>query len=281
MKRFFFGTCISAATLLFSAVITWGDDALRDTPYFSAMPSDHVGDAGDKEFDAYSFPDGKKNVTVEGRLWRKQYWLRENARQSSELQIMRNYSNAVKDMGGTVLLEGACSDCEADACSGKTMTGKVTKDDKELWVAVIPCNDGSDYTLVVVEQEAMRQDVSANDMLDALNTQGFVALYINFDTNKAAIKPESQPIIEQVVKLLKNNPSLAVSIEGHTDNTGNPAKNRELSKQRAESVVNALTRQGIAAKRLNAVGWGQEKPAAENKTEEGKAKNRRVEIVKK
>ncbi|MBI5101859.1 MAG: OmpA family protein [Nitrospirae bacterium] len=281
MKQFVLLVCFSMAIFLSLNATSRGDDDLRDTPYFSAMPNYYVGDAADKEFDTYSFPDGKKNIAVEGKLWKKQYWLRENARQASELQIMKNYSNAVKSMGGKVLLEGQCSDCDAGGCSGNTMTGTVSKGGREIWIAAIPCNDGADYTLVVVEKEAMKQDVTANEMLEALNQQGFVALHINFDTGKAAIKPESQPLVDQVAKLLKNNPSLTVSIEGHTDNVGNSAKNKELSKQRAESVVNALTKQGIAAKRLSAAGWGQEKPVADNKTEEGKAKNRRVEIVKK
>ena len=72
-----------------------------------------------------------------------------------------------------------------------------------------------------------------------------------------------------------------MSVEGHTDNTGTAERNKTLSQERAQSVVNALKAAGIDKKRLNAVGWGQEKPMADNKTEEGKAKNRRVEIVKK
>jgi OOP family OmpA-OmpF porin len=255
-------------------------DGLRDTPYFSAMPSYYVGDATDREFDAHDFFDGKKLLTVEGKYWKKQYWLKEGARQSSEIQIVRNYAGAVKSMGGKVLVAGVCSDCEARGCSGNIMTGNVTRGASELWVQVIPCNDGTDYTLIVVEKEAMKQDVTANDMLDALNKQGFIALYINFDTNKASIKPESRPIVGQVMQLLNENPALKVSIEGHTDSTGAPAKNKTLSRQRAESVMDALVKQGINAKRLSSAGWGQEKPMADNKTDEGKAKNRRVEIVK-
>jgi OmpA-OmpF porin, OOP family len=256
-------------------------DGLKDTQYFSAMPSYYVGEATDREFDAHDFFDGKKTLAVEGKYWKKQYWLKENARQSSEIQIIRNYAAAVKSMGGKVLIAGVCSDCEARGCSGNIMTGKVTKGASELWVQVIPCNDGTDYTLVVVEKETMKQDVTANDMLEALNKQGFVALYINFDTNKASVKPESRPIVDQIMQLLKENPALKVGIEGHTDSTGAPAKNKTLSKQRAESVLDALVKQGIDSKRLSATGWGQEKPMADNKTDEGKAKNRRVEIVKK
>ena len=140
-------------------------------------------------------------------------------------------------------------------------------------------NDGEGYDLTVLEKKGMEQDITANAMLDALNKDGFIALYINFDTNKATIKPESKPIVDQIVLLLKHNLTLKVSVEGHTDNTGAPARNKTLSQERAQSVMNALTTAGID-KRLSAVGWGQDKPMADNKTEEGKAKNRRVEIVK-
>ena len=272
--------------ILLSAVITdvafsEEEGALRDTPYFSAMPGYYVGEAADKEFDAYSFPDGKKNVRVEGRLWRKQYWLKENGRQASDLQIIRNYSNAIKAIGGKVLLEGTCSDCEASGCSGNIVTGKATKGTKELWITLYPCNDGSDYTLVIIEKEAMKQDVTANDMLSALNSEGHIALHINFDTGKSVIKEESLPVIGEIVTLMKNNPDISLTIEGHTDNTGDAKSNRALSENRARSVVNALADRGIETQRLSSAGFGQEKPVADNKTEEGRAKNRRVELVKK
>jgi outer membrane protein OmpA-like peptidoglycan-associated protein len=118
-------------------------------------------------------------------------------------------------------------------------------------------------------------------MEDELNKSGFVTLHINFETGKSDIKPESQTIIDQVADMLKANDSLNVSIEGHTDNVGTPAFNKTLSENRAKSVMNAIIARGIEKSRLSAKGWGQEKPIGDNKTEEGRAKNRRVEIVKK
>jgi len=116
--------------------------------------------------------------------------------------------------------------------------------------------------------------------LDALNSDGFIALEILFDTGKSTIKSESQAIIDEIYKLLKENPSLKVSIEGHTDNVGNSENNKKLSENRAKAVVDALVAKGINQQRLSAVGHGQERPVADNRTEEGRAKNRRVEIVK-
>jgi outer membrane protein OmpA-like peptidoglycan-associated protein len=161
------------------------------------------------------------------------------------------------------------------------MVGKVTKGGNELWIEVAPFNDGNDYYLTLVVKEAMKQDVTASDMFDALNREGHIALYINFDTGKSTIKPESKPIIEQITQMMKENPGLKIGVEGHTDNVGNPKSNKTLSDERAKSVVAAIAAQGIDTKRLSAAGYGQDKPIADNKTEEGRAKNRRVELVKK
>jgi OmpA-OmpF porin, OOP family len=110
---------------------------------------------------------------------------------------------------------------------------------------------------------------------------GFIALDIHFDTGKAEILPESRPIIDEIVSLMKKRPNLRVGVEGHTDNTGNPAANKTLSIARAKAVAAAIADAGINSNRLDPVGYGQERPIADNRTEEGRAKNRRVELVKK
>ena len=120
----------------------------------------------------------------------------------------------------------------------------------------------------------------SNDILTALNNDGRIALYITFETGKSDIKPESQTIIDQIVEMLKSNPSLKISIEGHTDNVGTPTTNKTLSENRANAVKNALITKGTDKSRLSSKGFGQDNPISDNNTEEGKAKNRRVEIVK-
>jgi len=126
----------------------------------------------------------------------------------------------------------------------------------------------------------MKQDVTASSILETLNRNGHVGLYINFDFGKSTIKPESQPIIVQIVDMLKANPEIALSVEGHTDNVGNAKSNQKLSEERAKAVVASLVANGIDRKQLSSLGYGQEKPIAENTTEDGRAKNRRVELVK-
>jgi OmpA-OmpF porin, OOP family len=268
--------------LVFCMVVRAQDDQFKDTPYLSGMPNYKIIDAADREFDNYNFFNGKSCTTVEGKKFSRSYTLKEGAKQASDLQVSRNYAAAVRNMGGSVLFEGVCenADCAAN-CGYQMVVGKILKNNSETWVEVVPFNEGNDYYITIVVKEAMKQDVTASAMLDALNKQGFIALYINFDTGKSTIKPESKPIINQIVELLKSNPDLKLSIEGHTDNVGNPKSNKTLSEERARSIFAAIVAQGIDGARLSSTGHGQDKPLADNSTEEGRAKNRRVDLVKK
>ncbi len=142
---------------------------------------------------------------------------------------------------------------------------------------------GYEYDLTIIEKEAMKQEVAidAAAMASSIADSGSVAIYgINFDTAKSDIKPESEPAIDEIAKLLTSNPTLKVYIVGHTDMVGDAASNVKLSQARAQSVIGALvSKHGIAAARLLAFGNGPYAPVASNKTDDGRAKNRRVELV--
>ncbi len=147
-------------------------------------------------------------------------------------------------------------------------------------------NPGEPTVVVdVVSSKAVKMDmvfVKAADMADALATKGFVDLYgIYFDVDKTDVKPESSATLDEVASLLKIDRSLKLEISGHTDNTGQAAHNQKLSKGRAAAVVQALvTKYGIDPHRLVAKGYGDSKPVAPNTTDDGRAKNRRVELRK-
>ena len=128
----------------------------------------------------------------------------------------------------------------------------------------------------------MRIAQGAVPLYDRLTTDGKIVTYaITFDTGKASIKPESMVEINRIAELMKKDTSLKFEVQGHCDATGSDAVNDPLSQQRAEAIVAALVEQGIAQARLTAVGKGSHSPIADNSTDEGRAKNRRVEFVKK
>jgi outer membrane protein OmpA-like peptidoglycan-associated protein len=138
--------------------------------------------------------------------------------------------------------------------------------------------------LEVVETKAMETEkvtVNAEAMAKDLGRTGHVSIYgIYFDTDKAEIKPGSEPTLKEMAKLLRENPGLKVYIVGHTDNVGSLTYNLDLSQRRAESVVKALvTLHGADRNRMVAKGVGPLSPVAPNKNEEGRGKNRRVELV--
>jgi len=144
-------------------------------------------------------------------------------------------------------------------------------------------NKGGYYYQTIVTEKAMAQEVTADasSLNDELNKSGHVAVYgIHFATGQAVILPDSEAILQQIVKLLQNNPGLKLRVEGHTDNQGNAAANQTLSEKRAQAVVAWLSGHGVAAARLAAKGFGASKPVADNANDDGRAKNRRVELAK-
>jgi OOP family OmpA-OmpF porin len=245
------------------------EEGCKDHPLLSRMKGFYISFC-ESNFDAVEFYVGEdKTEKIEGQKTLISYRLMEGAATPSELQILRNYANAVKATGGTVVYQTDIYICL-----------KIVRGASQVWVAVEPANSGTVYDLTILEVGEMAQEVTAGDMLAALNKDGRIALEIHFDTGKATIKPESQKIVGEIAALLKGNPGLQVSIEGHTDNTGTPQGNKTLSDARAQAVVEAVVALGVEASRMGAVGWGQDTPVADNATEEGRAKNRRVEVVK-
>lgn len=189
---------------------------------------------------------------------------------------MRNYTNAIKKIGGQILYE-----FEDGGSQNAIM--KLVKSGQEVWAHVSAAANGT-YNLQIIEKQAMKQDVvaDASSMANSIKETGKVAVYgIYFDTGKSTLKPESQPTLEEIGKLLKTNPGMKLYVVGHTDNTGVFDANMKLSMDRATSVVNALvTQHSVNASSLKACGNGPTSPVASNDNEEGRALNRRVELVK-
>ena len=266
--------------LLLSAGIGFAADArgCADHPLFNRMSGFEIFECK-KTYDQLIIkmvndPKSDKNLRPEGDLTTLKYIFKKTSGSQtapSDLSVMRNYQNAAKQKGGTVLVERP----------GYTALKFVRQGAGNVYAVVSTSNGGYRLQIDVLEEKAMKQEITANLMWEKLQKDGFISLHINFDTNKATIKPESMPLVQQIVDLMKGQPNLKVSIEGHTDSQGNAAANKTLSLNRAKAVASAVAAGGIRADRMQTVGWGQEKPVADNRTEEGRAANRRVELVKK
>ncbi len=289
-----------AIGLLACAPVLAQEDAegCKDHPLFTRFPNMYLGGCESSQFDLRKFPVGPpandhtlKSVDVEGPVQWLGYNLKEGATPPSGLQIMRNFENAAKMGGGTV--EGqwpgwckAMYDPEGmprmgNGCTSYALTMKFVRGGQETWVFLQAAEREGNYQLTISEREAMKQDVSVNELADKLTKDGFVTLYVNFDTGKSTIKPDSAQTLDDAAAALKVAATLRVEVAGHTDNVGTPEANLRLSQDRAKAVMTALVERGIKADRLTAKGYGQTTPIADNRTEEGRAKNRRVELVKK
>jgi outer membrane protein OmpA-like peptidoglycan-associated protein len=246
----------------------------KDHPLLSRMPNFWISDYKDTEFDSHKFiGQDKKQVSIEGHKYYIGYRLNKGAAEPGELKIRRNIQDALKKIGGKVVF---------DDNFNKISTIVLQKEGKETWVEVRSYNNM--YRLSIVEKEIMKQEVVANAeaMGNDINSTGHVSIYgIYFDTGKSEIKPESDAAISEIAKLLENNGALKLYVVGHTDNVGSFDSNMKLSKDRADAVAKALTgKHGVAAARLKPYGVASLSPVTSNDTEDGKAKNRRVELVK-
>ena len=252
----------------------------KDFPGITRMPNTWLQTYNHLKFDAFKFPvatvhNQNQYQSIEGERYFIRYNVKNGFERTSALQEVRNYENAVKAAGGQVMWD------LIDGAGNVEATLKLHKGSSEVWVYLNAYT--GQYELNIIEKQAMAQEVTvdAAAMASSISDTGSVAIYgINFDTAKSDIKPDSEPAIDEIAKLLTNNPTLKVYIVGHTDMVGDAASNVRLSQARAQSVITALvSKHSIAAARLVAFGNGPYAPVASNKTDDGRAKNRRVELV--
>ena len=270
---FLITACVSA-----SAFAQQDYEDCKDSPMFPKRLTNYFISECTKNFNEAEFVLSENGNTIrkEGTMTMIRYDFNEeaNKQQPSTLQILRNFENAVKSIGGITVFQSA-----EDAVG----TYKLIKNGAETTWIKVECSGVSNsqtYKLTIIQLEAMQQEMTSADIFTALEAVGRIALSINFETGKSVIKPESEKIIDEIVEMLKANPTLKIAIEGHTDNVGNPTANQTLSEERAKLVMATLIAKGIDKTRLSSKGFGQTKPVADNTTAEGQTKNRRVEIVK-
>jgi outer membrane protein OmpA-like peptidoglycan-associated protein len=226
----------------------------------------------------FTWPGGSRSVL--GRKTEVIYRAADAAQRAEPRYVAANYANALRKLPGAKLLLDP-----ARSTLGDRVVASVPVEGREAWVWV-----GSDsavvggrwetYKVIVVASDEAVQVVTARALLDALSKDGFATLYINFETGRWDLPAAARPTIDEIAGLMRREGGLKLSVEGHTDNVGQPAANRALSENRARAVREAIEAAGIPAARLRSAGYGSERPIADNRTEEGRSRNRRVELVK-
>ncbi len=307
LKNFFLFLIL--ATMLLNLAPSYAQQDVpgsKDHPIISRYPGSYIYQYDQKEFDEFEillsstkmyqgedYVKRAKRERIEGKVTRIGYQAPKNR---SVLEVFKNYEEAIKRANFDILYSASGKDLSINDflnryftfrpgwsegksfyLSAKDRTGNVI-----ISVCVLPGWDGPVVLLGIVEKKRMETGlITAKDIYERIKSEGKVAIYgIYFDFNKADIKPESKPTIEEIAKFLKEHLEIKLYVAGHTDNIGKLEYNMELSKRRAEAVVKELTEKyGIAKDRLKPFGVGPLAPVSTNKTEEGRAKNRRVELV--
>lgn len=239
----------------------------KDSPLITRMPGSTIIRCDDKDFEQDDFPlDGNKKKHLEGEYHHLAYAPKQG---ETPIHAYRNIEAALKQAGFTVDYENS--------------PNLLTAHHGTTWYYLAMHNNGG-YEQVIMTEKQMVQEMTANAaaLSSGLASNGHAVVNgILFDTGKAEVKPESAPALAEVVKLLKQDPKLRIYVVGHTDNVGTLTANVELSRQRAAAVVRELTtKYGVAASSLQAFGNGPYAPVTSNDSEDGRALNRRVELVK-
>jgi outer membrane protein OmpA-like peptidoglycan-associated protein len=214
--------------------------------------------------------DDTNDVSVEGALYDVNYMV-DGDTPESDLAIQQNYRDALAKLGAQILYT-----------DDSTTTARLERDGRTIWLKI--ASQQTEVEVTAIDEKpfaASIQPPTADAMKAALDKDGHVALYVNFDFNKATLRPDAKPVIDQVAALLKNDAALKLEVDGYTDNVGADDYNVKLSQARAAAVVAALKTEGADVSRLSSNGFGPANPIADQSTAEGRAKNRRVELVKK
>lgn len=250
-----------------------------------------------KEFDICFFPINGVMTPFEGKLY-KTFVSPKQGEEFSQHFFEKSMADYLQSIGAVKVFDGEITKEEYErynkqdpnkggegdmVYAGQNMKFWVlrTKDKGNVYIQYLSNNAGA--SLNVLQEANFKQTitkVTADDIAEDLTKNGKSILYINFDVDQAKITQEGDEIVTEIANALKKDNTMKISIEGHTDNSGDAKHNKKLSNDRANTVMQKLIALGIDKTRLSAIGYGAEKPFVANDTEENKAKNRRVELVK-
>lgn len=282
-----------------AALGAWNDpnaEGAREHALLKFYPQASVSEYDQKDFDSADIVTAYKkgaetparSDTLEGKVTKYTYSHKPN---TSLLEIIRQYENALKAAGFNTIVAGKGANYPGLPETNDNDTFGSFRLDRNgkaaVYVQVLAAYNGGpenpESRVTIMEIGGMEQKLEANadTWFSEISKTGRVAVYgINFDTGKATIKPESEKVLAEIKKLMASHAQLKLRIEGHTDNVGSAASNKKLSEDRAAAVKAWLVKNGTSDANLTTAGFGDTKPLGDNKTEEGRAKNRRVELVK-
>jgi len=251
------------------------EEGCKESALLSRMPGCGIYQCEKKDFDGAELVINKEAgaESVEGEVEILKLICPTNL---SQLQIRRNAEAALKKAGYTQIYSGSHAYNDHPVVTAR-------KGNQWISVQTSNYNEFPSYEQTAVLAKPMAQDISASAqaMSDAIAKSGKLDVYgITFATGQATINPASDAVLNDVLAVLTANADWKLRIEGHTDNVGDKAANLKLSNARAAAVAGWLTSKGIDAARLSAVGLGDTQPVAPNTTDDGRAKNRRVVLVK-
>lgn len=282
MKRIIIKTAIIAAFLIFVGVANAqekGAKNCKDHPMFNRMENFNIQGCREN-LDAYEFMISDNDFhTIEGAVTEIIYSFDGDAgvKMPSMSQVVKHYEKATDKMRGIKIHPNT-----SNYGSQTSATFYFIKDSTEYWLGIYDLDSDpvSQYKFVLLTKGSMQQETSSSNIYKEIDSGNSIPLYINFQSWSSGIKTESLIVVEELHQMLVNNPTLKIIIEGHTDSEGDRIVNQILSGRRAMSVMQALMEKGIPYDRMQTIGYGETRPIADNNTEEGKAKNRRVEIKK-
>ncbi|MDP3719126.1 MAG: OmpA family protein [Acidobacteriota bacterium] len=250
-------------------------EGCKPSPLVSRMTGCQIYECSAKDFDAWEVVINKagETKTLEGAGDHNKFACPATI---SHLQLQRNLEAALQKAGYQMVFNGRYEGHERAAIT-------VRKGAQWVFVQLTDFNELPVYeqTTVLVKEMAQEMSATAQAMSDAIAKSGKLDVYgVTFATGQAIITPGSDAVLTDVLAVLTANPDWQLRIEGHTDNVGDQAANLKLSNARAVAVAAWLSAKGINAARLTTVGLGDTQPVGENATEEGRARNRRVVLVK-
>jgi len=289
---------IDTSATLDLASIPYSDADIGVFPFFTPPKGyKEMNQPINKDFDVCYFAINGVMKPYEGRLYKANI-TNEEGTQFSQRYFEKSMEDYLASIGAVKIFDGSITSEEYERYHKqdphKGDEGDIGYADQQIRVYVIRSkNQGNifiQYTannagakLNILQENNFKQTIrkiTADDISKDLSETGKSIVYITFDTDKSSITTAGTDLVIQIAEALKNNPTLKIAIEGHTDNTGDAAHNKKLSDERAHAVLNALVGQKIEKSRLTAKGYGAERPLVANDSEDNKAKNRRVELVK-